>query len=253
MATVKDVLQNTGVVDTRTEVILTGDLNIDLSKKTSSSKKLISLRQSLGLRQLIKSPTRCTKNSSTLIDILFTNVVHVYGSGCLKLNISDHTAIYLVKKKIGVTNEWTSCKGRSYARLDEDKFKHDLLSKNLADVTRELDLNIAWNKYIKIITEVVDCHCLIISFNISATRPPYITPELEELSKDREDLLSVAKTTKNENDWKKAISARREANTFIRRARREYIMNQFSLAKGDNTKFWRAMNNITTNKNPRAE
>lgn len=67
---------------------------------------------------------------------------------------------------MGITNEWTSCKGRSYARLDEDKFKQDLLSKNLMKVTQEGDPNIAWDNYLKIITEVVDRHCPITTFNI---------------------------------------------------------------------------------------
>ena len=51
------------------EVHIVGDFNVDLIKKsTSESKQILHLTDYQGFQQLVKTPTRITENSSTLID-----------------------------------------------------------------------------------------------------------------------------------------------------------------------------------------
>ena len=64
----------------RKEYLYLGDFNINYSaKKSTDTRKLISWQNKLGLSQLIKSHTRRSKKSNSMIDLIMTNVEHVLG------------------------------------------------------------------------------------------------------------------------------------------------------------------------------
>lgn len=52
-----------------------------------------------------------------------------------------------------------------------------------------------------------------------------------ELSEDRDYLFKVAKSSKDEEDWKQARAARFNANKNIRRAKKQFILSQISAVK----------------------
>lgn len=55
------------------QVILVGDFNIDVSKDSQYSKKLIKEMKSVSMYQWVKEYTRVTSNSKTIIDLVFSN------------------------------------------------------------------------------------------------------------------------------------------------------------------------------------
>lgn len=80
------------------EVIIHGDFNLDLSvgKRNNKRKQLIAAD---GLTQCIKSPTRVTHNTATLLDHIYTTrETSVYSSGVMELSISDHYLVFLCRK-----------------------------------------------------------------------------------------------------------------------------------------------------------
>ena len=83
------------------QLILMGVINSDYAKTppdvhTRTLQFISSVHQ---LEQLIKEPTRVTKSSATIIDLLFTNMVdNIAASGGIHLGISDHSLIYAVRK-----------------------------------------------------------------------------------------------------------------------------------------------------------
>ena len=78
------------------EILILGDFNIDFNNKNSpDTKKIMSWQNKLGLSQKIKSKTRCAENSSSTIDLIFTNMDHVSSSGVIDLHISDHKPVYI--------------------------------------------------------------------------------------------------------------------------------------------------------------
>ena len=63
------------------EVLITGDLNVDLLAKRAvipECKQLRSLLKCLQFKQVIDKPTRIAPNSLTLLDIIATNRPHEY-------------------------------------------------------------------------------------------------------------------------------------------------------------------------------
>lgn len=57
-------------------LVVTGDVNIDLSPNTSLTRSYNETLQTLNLHQLVSKPTRVTKTSSTLIDHIVSNCPH---------------------------------------------------------------------------------------------------------------------------------------------------------------------------------
>ena len=74
-----------------------GDFNIDLlDRKNTSTKKLIDLTKPFGLRQLIKHPTRYSKDKNSILDLIYTNSDFIYDSGVCDVNLSDHQLILMI-------------------------------------------------------------------------------------------------------------------------------------------------------------
>ena len=67
------MIDNIHTVKLHADILVLGDFNIDLLKPHSSWDSTITL---LGLTQLVKSPTRITQKSATLID-------HIYVPECI--------------------------------------------------------------------------------------------------------------------------------------------------------------------------
>lgn len=118
IAAIKGHVSKLGLNHFKDELILLGDLNIDMINGSSLNRnKITEMSRMLNITQLINAPTRITSKSSTLIDLCFTNIRHIASSGTLMWNASDHLPIFLVKKKINPEVEKTTFWGRSYAKL----------------------------------------------------------------------------------------------------------------------------------------
>ena len=81
------------------ETIYLGDTNCDMLDSTNNdTKHLMKLLTKFNLVQLIKSPTRTTATTKTVIDHIITNRSEsVSKSGVLSCGISDHDAVFMTK------------------------------------------------------------------------------------------------------------------------------------------------------------
>ena len=72
-----------------------GDLNLNQLEINSKTKLMDNIFQIYHLQQLIDLPTRLTKESSTLIDLIYApEPSYVTTSGAIQLGISDHFGIF---------------------------------------------------------------------------------------------------------------------------------------------------------------
>ena len=84
------------------EIIVLGDFNCTFNDKkdyNSECKHLKSIFKMHNLTQFIKTPTRVTNESSTLLDLLASNnPQNISRSGVVTSGLSDHDMIYCVRK-----------------------------------------------------------------------------------------------------------------------------------------------------------
>ena len=94
------------------QCILLGDFNINLLVTDNKVEQFQSGLQCMGMQQLIKSPTRVTKYSSSLIDHIYTNLVaSEIHAGVIETDVSDHFPIFVAFEDDSWTNK-ASCKGK---------------------------------------------------------------------------------------------------------------------------------------------
>ena len=117
------------------EITLLGDFNIDLIKANSRRKNIY---DSYNLYQMVKSPTRVTKNSKTLIDHIYVSDSRNVIETCVPIsNISDHYPVCLTGIKKGAKIPKTGHKIISYrcfSNFNEQLFLNDLSVSPLAMV-----------------------------------------------------------------------------------------------------------------------
>lgn len=106
------------------EICILGDFNIDYGDKTSTAKKeLRALEREYNLIQCIKTPTRVTGTTNTLLDHMYTNLKNISCTGIVQTYLSDHFPTFLIIKKEAVVIERVSFTFRSMKEYSEEALK----------------------------------------------------------------------------------------------------------------------------------
>ena len=162
-------------VDTNNvETYIRGDFNINLWQNShyvfqkynllschsvpSDVKNYFDFCTMFGLKQLIKSPTRITCSSSSIIDhILASFPNRVTQRGILDVGLSDHQLIYctwkITKIKRGGHKQITF---RSFKNYTTDGYEKTLVEINLPEYKTFDNVNDAYSSFIQKLTEVID-------------------------------------------------------------------------------------------------
>ena len=76
-----------------------GEENKNIVKVSSKTKKYLEFCKTFGLKELIKSPTRVTPSTSTLIDHILTNTnEEITQCGLINIGLSNHQMIFVREK-----------------------------------------------------------------------------------------------------------------------------------------------------------
>ena len=228
------------------EIFLMGDMNIDLlDKRSDTSKKLINLIKPFGLSQLIKEPTRYSKDKNSLLDVFITNSNFILDSGVCDVNLSDHEMILLTRKKIKTSKLKCSFIGRSYRHYTKGEFQNKIRNANWIEYNLKNTVLEKWQEMMKIIYEIIDVMCPLKTFNIKQTKEPWITAPLIELIKDKDKAIKNAKKHKNNPQlWKTAKTIRNSCTNRLRKARADFIKENLENNKGNSKKFWKNIQDV---------
>lgn len=233
---------------TESPYFILGDFNIDLSSKSNSSKQCKTLTKRFSLKQLIKSPTRTTETSSTLIDHLYAKKdAQLVQAGNFTLTNSDHNCIFAilnknVPKTIPKIISSRNLKTADWCTINNEfsKVKTENIFKNPVDSL----LPIFETHVIDFINE---------KFPISKKRIKnrgnnWLSNELLQLFHKRNVKLSQAKNCKKPEYFKEFRKLRNEANVEIKNAKQKYFLSKFSNLSDSNA-IWRAYDELIGKKN----
>ena len=119
------------------EYYVMGDLNCNLGSPTldHNSTLLNNITNLYNLHQLIDEPTRITESSSTLLDVIFTNMPDkIVCSGVSHICISDHSLVYAFRKlSIGVSHSHrghSTMTYRNFKNFNSSNFRNDIYQQN---------------------------------------------------------------------------------------------------------------------------
>ena len=123
------------------ECLLMGDLNYNYLVN-ADNKELKSVLVSFGLKQLVESPTRITKESKTLIDIICsTDPLNLCSVKVIPAGLSDHKMIGCIRKLNNVKYHPKVISCRNYAIYNQQLFLNDLSSNSLEQVYTKSSVN----------------------------------------------------------------------------------------------------------------
>ena len=108
-------------------VVLLGDLNCDVLGNGPDGRALTDFCLRFNLAQMVKSPTRVTETSKSIIDVVLTTNESITSSCDVKVcAISDHNLVCMSMKLKTPRSRYAYITTRSYKHYDTDKFLSDL-------------------------------------------------------------------------------------------------------------------------------
>lgn len=146
-------------------IVLLGDLNCNvLNENSPEHKALKDFTTEMNLNQFIKSPTRVTNSTQSLLDIILVSSNSlVRRSGVLNTTISDHLPVYVELKLKSPRYPHHYITVRSYKNYSPSLFIIDLASNShsLLTIFNYDDLNTKLNTFNQIIKSTLDTHAPI--------------------------------------------------------------------------------------------
>lgn len=164
-------------------------------------------------------------------------------SGLININLSDHHATFIVRKKQREEKKPKRFEGRDYSRVSNDNVV--ALLDGCDSPTDFSDPDKAWEAMEENYLKVADELCPKKLFKIPNDRPEYFTVEISRGISKRDYLFLKARCCVNKSKarrlWREAIAKRREVRFLLRHAKRKYITREFWENKNNPKKYWRSM------------
>ncbi len=169
------------------ETIFLGDFNVDLIKYETNLKYLHEVYQ---FEQLISEPTRVAKNTSILIDHIYTTRSEMNReSGVIPLGLSDHHMVYMIRKyKHPKTNhKHTEINYRSYKSFNAEAFQQDLQQVPWSILDNIEDPNDNWTTWKSFFFAILDKHAPQQIRRIRTDSDPWVNDTILTAMQERND------------------------------------------------------------------
>ena len=165
---------------------------------------LSDLCDSLNLTQLIKTPTRVTSQSSSLIDVISASDASlVVDSGVEETHIGDHFLVHskLELKRPKPEPTYITCRG--YKHYHTHDFVEDLFQFPWYENSLIGDVNEKIEHFDANFGSVLDRHAPIKIMKIRYQQCPFRNQEIKHQMRIRDELDKIARATKLPIDWNK--------------------------------------------------
>ncbi|KAG7300119.1 hypothetical protein JYU34_015661 [Plutella xylostella] len=218
-------------------IIIMGDMNIDMLVKCPNSKLLSETLRQFGFKSLVNFPTRITDKSSTCLDHIYTNMpnVNINEVSPLQLQVSDHSGIFM------------SIQINKMLQLNLERYKRLFSEFNISNFKQSLDLY-DWEKLlskyqcsslkidatINVINHYFNIHFPLKKYPVRNNAKVWVT---EDVRSSRRKIREVKQSlTQNPNDQiliDKLINLEKKHISILNLTRKEYINKQIVSAGKD--------------------
>ena len=233
-------------------IFIMGDFNDNLLKNGNKMNKIV---KNLKLEQLVTKPTRITPTSATLIDLMITNNKDMITS--LEVSpspIADHESISVslnIKKpkRVPIVKTYRCLKNYSIEIICEHLMNE---TGNLNNILKTDDVSKQVNIFDNVMQKFIDICAPLVTGEISRPPAPWITQDIKEMMKERDNLQMRTKTDlyntllrENYKEQKKKV------NSLIRESRKEYFREEFRKNKNDITASWKIAKKVISSDSSR--
>lgn len=174
------VLKIISVKDINKNIIIGGDLNVNFLKESKLKRSISNLFHTYNFKQIVKEATRVTANSSSCLDVIFTN----FNNNRLTVNIqelgfSDHKGIELNIPTLFQSSKNFFMAKRLYTNNNIQKFKNQLSIiewENIILPNKSVNEN--YDNFIKTLSNALN-NCIPIKTIKINSKSTYLTPGLK--------------------------------------------------------------------------
>ena len=226
-----------------------GDFNIDYQNDINSLshrdfKDLITLH---GFKQIVSTPTRVTRNTSTLIDHIFvTNPSYFPSFNVIATCISDHDFVYCRRKINFAKFSFRTIKCRNYSRYNVANLRYDVRNTNWTPIYENCsDVNSVVSYLASNLKNIFDRHAPIFEKRVKGKPCEWINEAIKKELNKRDNLLRKARGRKSEADWEEYKRQRNKCNNMIKKAKSKHYQNMLNEEQNVNPKkFWKTIKSI---------
>ena len=231
-------------------VVLLGDLNCDVLGNRPDGRALNDFFLRFNLAQMVKSPTRVTETSKSIIDDVLTTNESIISSCDVKVcAISDHNLVCMSMKLKTPRSRYAYTTTRSYKQYDTNKFLSDLecVPFHMVEFFNDLDDRVyAFNC---LFLEALNDHAPIKRIKIKSKPNPFISPEIKQLMNTRDAWHKSAIKSGDKLHWNAYRFFRQEVKREIRLAEMEHVRSELRNTNVNTNSIWKIINRVIPNKN----
>lgn len=176
------------------DIYLLGDFNIDhhANKRSKIVKSLESVLLGFGLVQYITTPTRVTLTTKSLIDVIYIRTNKVVHPFVITTMISDHFLVGTTRFLDYTSPQKQEFTGRTYRNYSFEQAKNFYSRVNRELIYTIHDVDLAWEMLYNIIINCANALCPIRTSKIKPSRLPWLTHDVIEVIRDRDNLFLEA-------------------------------------------------------------
>ena len=232
------------------DTFILGDFNfcwLKIKNNFSIMKHFTQLIDFYNFDQIIDKATRVTQSSATLLDHIYVNNKEIVSqSGVIETGISDHFMIYCTRKiSRGQIGKHNLVKIRSMKRYCKELLIEKLQSIEWLAILQSTDINVAWESFKTIFTQVVDDVAPEKEIRIKVRSEPWINSEILELIYERDKILSKVNSDKSNKDLRAQFNKMRNKVTkTIRQTKANYFRNKVEENKYNPKLLWKQFKSI---------
>ena len=235
------------------EIILLGDTNCDLAKKSTdqpldnNAKRISSLYELFSFKQLIEEPTRVTLDTATLIDHVATTCPrNILKSGVHEVSLSDHYMVYCIRKFDGAVEKGhKKIKTRKMKSFNEEAFLADVSEICWEQMLTETDdIKLLVNHWSEMFSSIIEKHAPLSEMRVSEKYCPWIDKDLRDLMRTRDKLKKSAVKGKSPILMASYRRIRNKVNALNVRLKKQHYTDRISECKGNMKESWKTINEL---------
>ncbi len=245
------------------ELVILGDLNVDFLQKTNAMFRSLkhTLMLPLGLKNLIKEPTRYAKNVKSSLDVILTNSDRIYNGAVADNDLSDHCLITAKMEILSSPEPETSLpknSGRSsylqrdMRKFDPVKFQEELQGNGLTNFSSK-NVDAMWQEWLLKFHTALDTVAPFKRFTVKKKYSPFMNDSLLQIIQRRKAVYRKWRKSNCQDDslLGEFRQLRSQGNNLYRQLRNTYYLTACRNYRSNPRLLWSTINEVTGRKRMR--
>ena len=199
------------------DTIIMGDFNINYND-SKSHKEFKNVMKLNGFKRLITSATRITKESSTLIDLIFSNRPSSLPSvSVVSTSLSDHDLVACTRKN---TQKYLprTIKCRNYAKYDTKLLADDVRNIDWQPIyDNNSDVNTAVIYLSKQLLQIFNTHAPVVEKRVKGKSCEWLDETIKKEMNTRDQVLRRARRRNDETSWREYKQQRNKCTNKVKK------------------------------------